>query len=469
MTRRRLKITPVLVTLNVLVLLLIVSFYLTRMFKYYIKENGNKNSNDTTVYLVDTILKKQSYVDLTKGLVYDEDKKEYRYIGEVSDNYLEYSGIIYRIVSIDSENNIKLVSDNNVTLLYSGLEKGFSNSYVYKWLNYDKNVKYSGVYESNIKESVNYLTNSTYCDDVVDDVTSISCDKLESSGKISLLSLYDYYKAGGKKSYLNNGDTFYLNTLNSNSNNYYITSDGEVSINEVSSKTYGVRPVISLGSGTILLEGKGTKDNPYKIYNDDVKNLADVTINKYVNFSNQTFKVIDNSGENTKLALNGVIKNEVNDNDEVIEENLLIKFASSSNKYSNSSNTVGKYLNTTYLNTLEKEYVVKSNWYIGSLSLDNLDYSASMGSKVSLNVGMINHGDMFLNDIKNVFTISRGIESNQIINVINNDGNFYGDFVYNKYNVRPVIYLKNDMNIISGDGTVDSPYMLGDNNEKGEE
>ena len=34
MTRRRLKITPVLVTLNVLVLLLIVAFYGTRMIKY---------------------------------------------------------------------------------------------------------------------------------------------------------------------------------------------------------------------------------------------------------------------------------------------------------------------------------------------------------------------------------------------------------------------------------------------------
>ena len=43
MTRRRLKITPVLVTLNVLVLLLIVAFYGTRMIKYYLKENGKSN------------------------------------------------------------------------------------------------------------------------------------------------------------------------------------------------------------------------------------------------------------------------------------------------------------------------------------------------------------------------------------------------------------------------------------------
>ena len=47
MTRRRLKITPVLVTLNVLVLLLIVAFYGTRMIKYYLKENDTKKAAKT--------------------------------------------------------------------------------------------------------------------------------------------------------------------------------------------------------------------------------------------------------------------------------------------------------------------------------------------------------------------------------------------------------------------------------------
>ena len=110
-TRRRLKITPVLVTLNVLVLLLIVAFYGTRMIKYYLKENGKSNDKDNIVLLVDTVLKKQSYVDLTKGLIFDEEKNEYRYLGEVDDNYLEYSGIVYRIIGIDKDKNIKVISD----------------------------------------------------------------------------------------------------------------------------------------------------------------------------------------------------------------------------------------------------------------------------------------------------------------------------------------------------------------------
>ena len=461
MTRRRLKITPVLVTLNVLVLLLIVAFYGTRMIKYYLKENGKSNDKDNTVLLVDTVLKKQSYVDLTKGLIFDEEKNEYRYLGEVDDNYLEYSGILYRIIGIDKEKNIKVISDKSVTMMYSGLEKGYDKSYVNKWLNYDKDVPGSGVYENNIKESVNYLSSTYYCQDIIDDIKNITCDKNSTNYKISLLSLYDYYKAGGKSSFLNNGETFYLGTLNKDNHNYYITSDGEVSINEISTRTYAVRPVITIISSSVLLSGKGTKDDPYKILEIKPSTLEDTTINTYVSFSNQVFKVIDNSTDATKVALNGVIKE--NDID------VVKSFGGKNNKYSNSKNTVGYYLNNTYLKTLDSKNIIKSNWYIGALSLDNLDYSNEKNTKVNLSVGMLSLGDMFVGDINNVLTLSRGIESDQIINVINKEGNFYGDFITSKYNVRPALYLNNELKITGGNGTFDAPYELGVSDEKGQE
>lgn len=462
MTRRRLKITPVLVTLNVLVLLLIVAFYGTRMIKYYLKENGKSNNKDNTVLLVDTVLKKQSYVDLTKGLIFDEEKNEYRYLGDVDDNYLEYSGIVYRIIGVDKDNNIKVISDKSVTMMYSGLEKGYDKSYVNKWLNYDKDVPGSGVYENNINESVNFLASTYYCEDIIDDIKNITCDKNSTNYKISLLSLYDYYKAGGKSSFLNNGETFYLGTLNKDNHNYYITSDGEVSINEISTRTYAVRPVITISSSSVLLSGNGTKDDPYKILDIKPSTLEEATINTYVSFSNQVFKVIDNSTDATKVALNGVIKE--NDTD------VVKAFGRKNNKYSNAKNTVGYYLNNTYLKTLDSKNIVKSNWYIGALSLDNLDYNSEKDTKVNLFVGMLSLGDMFVGDVNNVLTLSRGIESDQIINVINKEGNFYGDFITSKYNVRPALYLNKELKITGGSGTFDAPYELGvSDEEKGQE
>ena len=69
--------------------------------------------------------------------------------------------------------------------------------------------------------------------------------------------------------------------------------------------------------------------------------LEEATINTYISYSNQVFKIIDNSGDATKVALNGVIK----ENDtEVVKT-----FGGKNNKYSNTKNTVGYYLNNTYL------------------------------------------------------------------------------------------------------------------------
>ena len=53
--------------------------------------------------------------DLPKGqdndftLVFNEEEGTYRYKGEVDDNYLFYSGMYYRIIGIDSRNNIYAV------------------------------------------------------------------------------------------------------------------------------------------------------------------------------------------------------------------------------------------------------------------------------------------------------------------------------------------------------------------------
>ena len=143
MSRRKvLKITPILVTLNVFILLFIIGFYTFRLIKYYKLENGKNASNNTNL-LVDKVLKDESYLDQTKGLVKNDDKTSYTYKGKVDDNYLIYSGNLYRILGIDNEKNIRAISDNVITMMYSGLEKGYDDSYVSKWLNDTEKSKFT--------------------------------------------------------------------------------------------------------------------------------------------------------------------------------------------------------------------------------------------------------------------------------------------------------------------------------------
>lgn len=453
--RNMLKITPVLVTLNVLVLLLIIGFYSFRLIKYYKLENKTTTNEKTA--LVDAVIKKQSYLDLTKGLVLDEETNTYRYKGKVTDNYVLYSGILFRIVSIDSNKNIKLISDKNLTLLYSGLEKGYDNSFVNKWLN-KTDASNSGILEGSLYESDKLLTTTSMCSDTIEDLTKVTCEKSNSNNKISLLSLYDFKEAGGSSSYLNNEESFYLGTLNSENNNYYITETGEVGLNQNNTKVLGVRAVITLKADTILLSGSGKKDKPYVVEKHEVKTLSDAYLGDIINYSSNEYKIVEILADKVKVASTEVLKSE--------NENLSMKFASSSSSYSDTS-IVGKYLNNDYYNSLSnKESIVKSNWYIGTISLGNLDYTDVYKSKVSANIGMLTLGDFYVQDMKNIFTISRGIESSSIINVINSEGSIYGDFVTSKYNVRPAFYLDGKIEIKSGIGTNDGPYELGVTNEK---
>ena len=456
MTKRRLKIRPVLITLNVSLLIIIALFYTFRLVKYYLKENGHKDA-DTTTLLVDELIKKQSYVDQTKGLVHDKNTSIYRYIGKVEDNYLEYSGILFRIVGIDKDNNIKAISDSNLTLMYSGLEKGFDKSYVYKWLN-KSDEKYSGIFENNMDSTDKYLTNTYLCDDVVSDLKNINCEKNNNALKITLLSLYDYASAGGKESYLNNGESYYLSTIDDKNNNYFINTTGDVGLNKISSKIYGVRPVITIKNDVALMHGDGSKTSPYAVIEKTISKLSDVYVSKYINYSGNTYRVIS-TGENVKIALSDNIK----DGDKYLEKT----FGGKNNIYSTTKKTIGEYLNNTYYKSIKNnDLIVKSSYGIGSNTLDNLDYTAVYSKTNAFNIGMLTLGDMFISDTKNVLTMNRGIESSMIINVINKDGNVFGDLIASKYEVRPTMYLKGDINIVSGDGSIDSPYELGVNNEE---
>lgn len=454
-TKRVLKITPILITLNLLVLFAIVGFYTYRLIKYYKIENGE--SEDSIVLFADEIKKKRSYLDETKGLVYDEKTGVYTYKGEVVDNYLNYSGMTFRILGIDKDGNVKAVSENNVTLIYSGFNKGYKDSYVNKWLNTSE-AKYSGIYESNLVNSDELLTKSYFCSDTIDDVNNITCDSEVTDYKITLLSLSDYKASGGKSGFLNNGDTFNLGTLNKEGLNYYVTGEGDVTIHQKTTTAITLKPVITIKGSTELIDGNGKEDTPYIVEEHEVETLQDVYVGKIVKLNDKNYKVIAKVGDRVKvISVDPVIDSEGNP--------LLIEFGGNNNVYKD-TNDVYKYLHNTFLNTLDlKDSVVESKYFIGTLSLDNYDYTKVMDDYVNAKVGLSTIGEMYVNENKNTLTILRGFEEINLINVINEEGNLFADSIESKYNIKPTFYLKGNLNIIKGDGSFEGPYELGVNNE----
>ena len=68
---------------------------------------------------------------------------------------------------------------------------------------------------------------------------------------------------------------------------------------------------------------------------------------------------------------------------------------------------------------------------------------------------------MFVQDLNNIFTISRGIESSDVIMIIKEDGTVFSDVISNNHNVRSAFYVSNKIEIASGDGSLKSPFKLG--------
>ena len=453
--KKILKITPILITLNILLLIVITSFYTFRLVKYYKLEH--QNSPTGIVKLSSEIIKNQTYLNTTNGLIFDENTKTYIYKGKVSNNYLLYSGNLYRILSVDKNNNVKLVSEKNLSIIYSGLEKGFEKSYINNWLNIGDS-KNSGKFEKSLYNSDKLLTNTYMCNDTVDDLKNIKCENNTNNYKITLMSLYDYKTAGGNNSFLNNGCSYYLSTLDSNNNNYYVNKNGEIGLNKITTKMYGIRPVITIKGDSELLNGDGSIDNPYIIEEHNIKTLNNTYVGNIISFNNNIYKVVEVNNEKVKIVLNGVLKQ--NDTD------LKISFDNYSNKFDLNTN-IGKYLNNDFLNSIkDNQKIVSSDWGIGKLSLDNLDYLSTYNETVNAKIGMLSLGDFYVNDYINTFTLSRGIEGNNIIEVINNDGNIYGDLITSKYNVSPSFYLNGNIEIIGGIGSELGPYELGDVNEE---
>lgn len=450
--RRRLKITSVLIALNILVLFVIVIFYLTRLIIYYNKEHNTEVESNL---IVDSIIEKRSYTDLDNGLIYDDNTKTYTFKGKVDNNYLEYSGVLFRIFSVNENNEVKAVAENILTILYGNLKNGFEKSNINTWLN-KSTINHSGIFENNLFDSDKLLINTTMCVDKINDLTKITCNKKNTQNKIGILSLNDYYVSGGKESFLNINDTYFLNTLNSEGANYYVTSTGDIALDNTNKKALGIRAVITISGSSEIISGDGSKEKPYNIETHEVKKISDAYVGNYVEYSNLTFKIIDRDNDKVKIAQSEVVK----ENDKVI-----FKKFGSDNTYSLNKDNVGYYLNNTYYKTLKNnKYIVKNNWPTGQLNSETLNYVDTYKTSLSANVGMLSLGDMYIDEVENIFLLSKGIGDAKMIDVISPEKNLFGDLVTSTYNLRPCLYLNSNLDIISGDGSEKSPFVVGENN-----
>lgn len=419
------------------IFILFIGVYFIGRFIYYGNESKKeiKQSNILYEYIINSINK----YEINSNLVYVNN--EYVYTGNSSNNYIKYNGLLWRIIKINSDNSITMITEDTISTL--------SYNKLLEYLNTSDNT-YSGIFNKSIKEE--FLTNTKICINKIKDTANAGCFESNKDFKIGILSLKDYIDVGANKSYLNNSTDFWLSNGYDDDKYWYVSDEGMVAYDDISNK-HGIRPVLTISNNIKFYKGNGTFDNPFELEKRKIKTTSDLYIGEYIKYNDEIWKIV-NTTNNIKI----VNTDKLQINGEYLKTNY-----SNSNNEVNNNNKVIKYLNSTYYKTLpNKEYLVKDKFYTGSYSLRTNNYQSCYKNYITNYVGMLSIGELFYNEISDVLTMTPSNTDDLSIFSVNSNNQPFENTIDNKNFIRISIYLKNNIEITSGTGNIDDPYILGD-------
>ena len=400
-------------------------FYGYRTFHYYhVTHDVVKN---LTLKEKLTALNNISYQN--DGL-YEKDGYFY-YKGINVNNYVYYSGRLWRI--IDIENGIRMIEDETLTNLVWTFESNYQDSYVKKWLD---------DYLNTLKDYDVYLVKNKWCNETVDLEKYKCTNTIEDY--VGLLSTDLYLQAGGKSSYLNN-ETYYWTINQDSSNNvFYVNNEG--SINNIFKKdevyySYGIRPVITLKDDILIISGDGSKNSPFIIEELGNALLKDNSVGSYVKYNNDNYRILSIDDDGISLIYDGILD---------IDK-----------KYGD----VYKYLNNDYLKKFNKEDLVKNNYYVNEYSFVN-KYVIDDKDKKSNYIIIPSIGDMFLNEYDGYWLNNYSDSKLGLYYMIDENKMFFSDLSSKTHKIRPIIKLNSEIVVTSGKGLQTDPLII---NEEGDE
>ncbi|MBE6149233.1 MAG: hypothetical protein E7170_00735 [Firmicutes bacterium] len=415
------SIKKIFIFISAIFLLSLIVFYSYRFIHYYRIENGYVE--DEKNFFTDKLEKTINITDTNGGLYVIEDEYIYKYNTE--ENYLWYSGQLWRILKINEDKTIDIILEDSITLLNSDYEnEDYINNYINEF------------YEKLDKE---YLVDIEYCNDIIDNIEQIECKNIKKS-KITLLNMYLYNKIGGKSSYLNDQETYWLINKDSSNNNWFVNNDGSLSL-KTDNKPFGIKVVVRLKNEINLIEGNGTIDNPYII-----KKSNNFNIGEYIKFNNELYRIINLDDKGITISKNECLK----ENDTCI-----LKEFGFNSEFETSS--LYSYLNDTYYNSIEnKDFIIKSNFEVKNYT--NYNYNDLTIKNIEAYICINKIGDYYIYDKNNTYLLN--YNESQSIYSINDNSNYYLTFPNELKNIYPVLKLDINLKIIKGDGTKSNPYEL---------
>ena len=434
-TKRKISIQKIFCLTSFIFILTCCLWYGGR-FVYFYKENKKINIQEANTIV--KILKTENHDKET----FKQYNKEYYFYQDTKNNYITYSNILWRIVKINEDNSILLVTDKPITnLAYGTNNTNYKDSNILNWLN--KNNKNL---EQKLNKPEKYLSKNIVCTDEITNVEKLTCEKENQDYYLGLLTVENYIKTGAKKSFINKNNTTYLANQNKDKEIWYITEEGNLD-STTGNDILGIKPTITLSPNLEIKSGDGSENNPYK-FEEETTLFA-----SYVQLDKDIWRIYDFDENNVKLVLMDYVKDQKNEKLEYI-------YSNSTYKHNDTIyGSLAYYLNHTYLNSLSYKNIILNEIYTNGYYGENDGYDLkTIENEIDTKIALPSIGDTILNyEATNYFT-STGTEKDSTFVYINKNNNEVGTKrVTNKANIVPCITIKKDT-LSKGTGTKEDPY-----------
>ena len=383
-------------------------YYGSRLIKYYKIYNPKAETGEILLNLPSKIIDETETVEKGDGLY--NINGNYVYKGKNVNNYVLVDQMLFRILKINGDKTIDLVMDEYINRLEWNKElTTYDKSSVKKYL------------EENVLPTLNIdrLTKTTICENQVDDLKDIKCDKTNKDNYIRLLGVDEYLNSlSDEKTFINAGNEYTWLYNTSKTNAWHTT--GTYLSSSKTTNVYGVRPVITLRNSVTYLKGDGSEENPYILDKE-----KEIKVGSYIDLNDDIYTVYEVGEDYLKIESDRVLKTKQ-------------IFDSSSNEFDKSS--LKSYL--------EKDYVDK-------LKYKDLLKEVSFGESKS-KVGILSSKDLKFNSSLNAYFLND--KENSGVSLYN--GSVLTTEVSSKRNVRPCLGIKKNLKIISGNGSKYAPFIV---------
>ena len=426
-----------------------------------------------------------------KGSTYDDGTDTF-ITGEDPNNYIWYSGKLWRSVSVNNEaKTTKLVTQWNIsaTTYNASGNTAFEGSYMEDWLN-DTTVD---GFLGNLRDYEKFIVTDAVWDATLDETSLGSITRPNGTttvtAPVGLLNMYEYQSSYNgttySNGYLNNGLRWWTLTPYSASYVRYVYDTDNTYVS-IPSYTNGVRPSINLKSSVKIVDGDGTVDNPYRLNGDNDTDLTGTLLSsrysgEYIRFGsgeNNLYRIVSHeNGTGTKIVSAEPLKN----------SDTFITSSFGSNITFSNSNTIGTFLNGDYLTSyVDSAYsnMIEDNttWYLGTVGIGtsyklakytDTNMSSLTSSTTDAKVGLLRTGELMSGQFER-YAVKGGSTSTGLttsywtltpysssdLRNVGNAGHTGNNGPSYAYGVRPSINLKSNVEITSGTGTKSDPFVL---------